>query len=122
MKPTDERLIAALIEHGAVRQAADAIGCSRSLIYKRMKDAGFRALYSSTRDDSLKAASAELSKNLTQAVRTLASIMNDESTASGTRLNACIMILQYGLRFAESVDIVSRLEALEQAQQEREST
>lgn len=113
VKLTDECIIAALIRAGSVRAAADEMGIIPATIYKRMKKPGFDELYQAAKDDAIKTASAQLSGSLCDAVNVLREIMTDKETAAQTRANAAAQVLSYGLRFADTADIVRRLEALE---------
>jgi len=112
---TDEAIIAALVEAGSVKGAADRLGCVVKTLYERMKKPGFRELYTQVKADILKNATAKLQGKLTGAIDTLAAIMEDEETAKQTRANCAVAILQYAAKFTETTDIIERLEALEEA-------
>ena len=53
---SDEQIIAALLDHGTIRAAAQAAGISERTLYDRMNKGEFQALY--------KAAKADLKKVL----------------------------------------------------------
>lgn len=113
-KKSDEAIIAALVSCGSVKAAARECGVSALTIYRRMKDNDFRQKLDAVRDDALHEASARLSGSLADAVKVLTDIMNDEQTAPQTRANAAQMVLSYGLRYAETAEILRRLEQVEQ--------
>jgi hypothetical protein len=81
-----------------------------------MKKPEFKKLYAQAKGEILKAAAAKLQGNLCGAIDTLSEIMKDTETANQTRVNSAVSILQYASRFAETVDIIERLEAIEEAQ------
>lgn len=112
-RKSDEGIISALVNCGSVKAAAAECGVSALTIYRRMKDNDFRQKLDAVRDDALHECSARLSGSLTDAVKVLTDIMNDEQTAPQTRANAAQMVLSYGLRFAETAEILRRLEQLE---------
>ena len=114
---TDEAIIAALVEAGSIKAAADRLGCAVKTLYERMKNPGFKDLYAQAKAEILKTATAKLQGNLTGAIDTLAAIMKDEETAKQTRANCAVAILQYAARFTETTDIIERLEALEDARE-----
>ena len=112
---TDEYIIAALIETGSIKAAADRLGCTVRTMYERMKNPAFKAVYAQAKADLVKSATAKLQGHLTGAIDTLAAIMKDEETAKQTRANCAVSILQYAARFTETTDIIERLEAIEDA-------
>lgn len=50
---------------------------------------------------------------MTEAVDTIRQIIKDEENPSQIRLNACGLVLQNCLKYVQQVEIVSRIEALE---------
>lgn len=113
-KVSDENVILALVNCGSVKAAAAECGISALTIYRRLKADDFRKKLDAVRDDALQECSARLSGSLTDAVKVLCNVMNDEQTAAQTRVNAAQMVLSYGLRFAETAEILRRLEQVEQ--------
>ena len=119
-KLSNEKILEVLMRTGSVRDAAAELGCNTRTLYARIKDSSFSAMYAAARDDAVKATSSQLTKHMITAVETIAELMKGENTAPQTRANCALYILQYGLRFYEFADITERLEALEEAQPERE--
>lgn len=113
---TDEVIISALIARGSIKGAAASLDCTTRTLYERMKKPEFKKLYAQAKGEILKAAAAKLQGNLCGAIDTLSEIMKDPETANQTRVNSAVSILQYASRFAETVDIIERLEAIEEAQ------
>ena len=116
---TDETIIAALVEAGSIKEAAGKLGCTPRTLYERMKKPNFREMYNQAKGELMKTATAKLQAHLSGAVGVLVAIMNDTETAAQTRVNCAVSILQYGARYAESTDIIKRLEAVEAAQELR---
>lgn len=112
---TDEEIIAALIEQGTIKAAAASLGCTVKTLYARMKKPAFKDLYAQAKGEFIKTAAAKLQGNLCGAIDVIADIMADKGTASQTRLNAAVSILQYGAKYTEAFDILERIEALENA-------
>ena len=97
----DEEIIAALIAQGSIKGAAASLGCAERTLY-----------------DRIKTATAKLQGQVCGAIDTLTEIMKDEDTAKQTRVNSAVAILQNAARFTETIDIVERLEAIEEAQEQ----
>lgn len=94
----DEVLIAALITHRTIKEAAESCGITERTIYNKMRDAEFELLYQCARTDVLRAVVAEVTTKAKDALETMASIMHDEDVSAQTRLNAANCILSYSER------------------------
>jgi hypothetical protein len=114
----NEEIIAALIAEGSIKGAAASLGCAERTLYDRMKKPEFKTLYSQAKGEILKTATAKLQGQVCGAIDTLTEIMKDEDTAKQTRVNSAVAILQNAARFTETIDIVERLEAIEEAQEQ----
>lgn len=113
LKPKDERIIAALLSCGNIPEAAQKANVSRQIIYNRLQDEKFKAEYDHRRTIVLNEACDALQSTLTNAVKTIRDIMTDGENAPQIRLNAAALILQSSLRYVEQIDIISRIEKLE---------
>jgi hypothetical protein len=91
---SDEQIIAALISSGTITEAATAAGISARTIYERMTHKEFKAAYTAAKSDILRHAVFNMDSKLTDAVDTIAEIMQDESTPPATRLQAAQMLIQ----------------------------
>ena len=116
---TDEAIIAALIEKGSIKAAAASLECAPRTLYERMKATEFKTLYAQAKADIIKSATAKLQGNICGAIDTLVTIMQDPQAGNQTRVNCAVSILQYGARYTEAIDIIERLEALEENQEAR---
>lgn len=115
---THEAVISALMAAGSITGAAAALGVSRSTVRKRMKDPAFQALWSKERQAALDAVNGALQDTLSAAVRELRAVLNDPDAAPQVKLNASQIALTNALRYAETADILRRLDALERAQED----
>lgn len=111
-------MIAALMEKGSIKAAADYLGCKVETIYARKKTKEFEILYREAKDEIIKAITAKLQKEFDKSIDTLTMLRDDSQTPRPTRVNCAVNLMQYGTRYIEVRDIVERLEALEQRQQE----
>lgn len=110
---TDEQLIAALMKCGSATAAAEELGIRRDTFYERQRGENFQKLYAQARRDVLKEACAALQSCTTYAVKTLVDVMGNEETAPQVKINAADCILRYAARFTDQVDLLCRIEHLE---------
>jgi len=113
---TNESIIAALIVAGSIKGAAANLGCTTRTLYTRMKAADFQEQYAQAKADLLRTVTAQIQGELSGAVSTLSEIMHDETAPKQTRANCATSILQYGARYTEQVDILDRLDRIEELQ------
>ena len=97
---SDEKIIAALLQYGTMKEAAEAAGTTSAFIYERMKKADFMALYRGAKNDIIRAAVFSLNKQLGAAVDTVAEIMQDKEVNPATRLQAAQTLLNNASKFA----------------------
>ena len=101
---TNEEIIAALLQHGTVKDAATAIGISPRALYDRMKQRDFRAEYADARTEITRAAVSAINDKLSAAIDTIAEVMTDKESPAGTRLQAAKLILENAGKFTERLD------------------
>lgn len=106
----NEEVIAALLTHATVKEAAAAAGTTPRSIYSRMKEADFVAQYREARAELLREATFTINSYLTAAIQTIAQIMQDEETTPATRLQAAQSILQHAEKFTTRLTIEERQE------------
>jgi len=98
---SDEEIIAAILQHGTLREAAEAAGIAPRTIYDRMEDREFRALYMAAKNDIIRGAVFSINQKLSQAIDTVAEIMADKENNPATRLQAAQTIINNAGKFAE---------------------
>ena len=114
-----EVLIGALLTNGTAQKASEALGVSRSTVYKTMAENGFNEAYRQAKQELLQAISDKLSNSMLQSIITTEQIRDNEDNSPQIRLNACQIILTTGHRIKEQTEIIARLEALDRAEKER---
>ena len=113
MEIKDEAILSQLLLTGSVEKTAEAVGCSRGTVYKRLKDDGFKTELDSRRKAVLDGATAALQSAITAAVDTVVSVLQDTKNAAQIRLNAAQIILTNALRYGEQNGIIGKIEKLE---------
>ncbi len=98
---SDEEIIAAVLQHGTIKEAAAAVGITPRTVYDRMEDREFRSLYMAAKADIVREAVFSLNRKLSAAVDTITEIMQDKDNNPATRLQAAQMILKHAEGFAQ---------------------
>ena len=110
---SNEEIIAALLQHGTVREAAEAAGTTPRTIYDRMKDREFRADYMEAKNDIIRKAVFSINERLSEAIDAVSDIMNDADTNPAVRLQAAQTIINNAAKFAERLTKDERQSRLE---------
>ena len=98
---SNEEIIAALLQHGTVKDAAAAAGTTPRTIYDRMNNREFRAEYMEAKNDIIRKAVFTINEKLSAAIDTVADIMTDKDNNPAIRLQAAQTILNNAGKFAE---------------------
>ena len=109
----DEVIVAALMEHGTIKETAQALGIRTDTLYKRMKGERFKELYTAAKADCLKSAAAKLQANTNKAIDTLIDVMESDATAANTKVFCVDKLLHHAVKYTELCDLISRIEVLE---------
>ena len=111
----DEKILAALLASPTTKAAAAVCGISETQIYDRLRDPAFKERYDSKRLELLDESTAALQKHIGAAVEEMASIATDKKNPAQTRLNACEAVVRLSLKMTDQVEILKRIEKLEQS-------
>lgn len=98
---SDEEIIAALLQNGTVKAAAQAAGTTPRTIYDRMQEREFIAAYNSAKNDIIRQSVFSINGKLSEAINAVAEIMNDPKVNPATRLQAAQTILNNAGKFSE---------------------
>lgn len=98
---SNEEIIAALLQHGTIKDAATAAGTTPRTIYDRMNDREFRAEYMEAKNDIIRKAVFTINEKLSAAIDAVAEIMTDKDNNPAVRLQAAQTILNNAGKFAE---------------------
>lgn len=101
---SNEQIIAALLQNGTVKAAAETIGTTPRTIYDRFNDATFRSEYMEAKNDIVRKAVFRINESLGAAVDAVTKIMNDESVNPAVRLQAGQTIMNNAAKFAERLN------------------
>lgn len=112
---SDAKLLEALLAHGNAERAAQALGISRTAIFKRLQNDAFRAEYNAAQTAIISAVSLEMTAIVSDAVGTLHDVATNDVASDNARISASNALLTHCNRYVETANILRRLDALEQA-------
>lgn len=106
---TNEEIIAALLQHSTVTDAAQAIGISTRTIYDRMQNGEFRAQYREARAEIVREAVDKTNSKLSAAIDTITEIMLDKETPIRFRLQAAQIVIDRAGKLSERLERIDQL-------------
>jgi hypothetical protein len=109
-----EGLIAALLSHSSIEDAAKSIGVVASTAWRWMQKPEFQAAYKEARRESMRQVTARLQVASREAVDCLREVQRDGASESA-RVAASRTVLEFSLKATDLEAIQERLDALEQA-------
>lgn len=119
MRVTDNQLISALLSCPTIKLASDEVGLSEQSIYSRLRKPDFRAKLQNARDTQFQVISNKLEDANFKALDVLIKILDDETVSAGIRVRASQTLLDLSLRNREQIDVISRIQALEEMLKEQ---
>ncbi len=97
---SDEEVIAALLQHGTIREAAEKVGLTPRAIYNRMDNKDFRSMYLEAKTDIVREAVYSINTKLGVAVDAVFAIMNDQDVNPAVRLQAAQVLISNAAKFS----------------------
>ncbi len=118
--PKAEKVLTALLHHGAVRAAAKDAGVSEATVFRYLQDAEFQRRYRAARADVVDAAVALMQRLSVNAVTTLGTVMHDTKAPASARVSAAKTILEQSMSGVELTQLRQEVEEIKQMLAERE--
>jgi len=118
LKPSDERIISALLATGSQREASRCAGVAESTIRRKLKSSSFMVHYDQARRKAFSMSLGRLQHMTAKACAVIEELLSS-SEPGGVRLSAARAVLEYGVKWQELSDIQARVEALEKSMEER---
>ena len=101
---SNEEIIAALLQHGSIAEAAAAAGISPRTIYDRLhNDNEFRGEYAEAKNSIVRKAVFSINGKLGEAIEAVADIMNDKNVNAAVRLQAAQTIINNATKLTEAL-------------------
>ena len=110
-----EKIISALLTSDTQKEASAKAGISDRTLRSYLANPLFNAEYQRRKQKVLLDATRQIQSNLKTAITALHQIITNETSSDGSKISASRVLLEYGLRFTEITDIMTRLEALEKS-------
>ena len=101
---SNEEVIAALLQHGTIKEAAEVLKITPRTIYDRMNDAKFREEYNEMKNDILRSAANNVNGKLAEAINTVAEIMSDKEVNPAVRPQAAQAIFSNAEKFTSRLN------------------
>lgn len=118
-KKKQEKIIMALLTEPTKRGACKKAGISETMLYHNyLKNPEFVEAYNMAVADFLESATRELQGAMLTSAKVLREIVTDTNEKTPDRIASARIILDYGLRMTEQMDILQRLERLEGGENE----
>ena len=114
MRVTDNALISALLTCPTIKQASEQVGLSEQSVYSRLRKPDFRAQLQNARDNQFQVISSKLENANFRALDTLINILDDSEVSAGIKVKASQTLLDLSLKNREQIDVISRIENLEE--------
>jgi uncharacterized protein YggE len=108
-----EKVLVSLIETSSIRDAAKSSGISEATIYSFLKDKEFKTAYRDARRETVENAIAQMQNAASEAVERLKELQYCENPAVAAR--CAQIIFENSVKGLETLDILERLETLENA-------
>lgn len=105
---SNEEIIAALIQHGTVKEAAKAAGTTPRTIYDRMKEKAFSVAYLQAKGDIIRKAVFTIDEKLSEAINCISDLMQSKETPPAIRLQAAQTILNNAEKFSGRLAILEK--------------
>ena len=119
---SDAKLLETLLSYGNAERAAQALGISRTAIFKRLQNDAFRAEYNAAQTAIVSAVALEMTAILSDAVGALHDVVTDDVATDNAKISASNALLTHCNRYVETASILRRLDALEAASKINEKT
>ena len=113
-KQLKPRILSALLTTKTIRDAAEQAGTTERTVYKYLHDPEFLRELETVNFACLQAAAGAIQRGMEDAINVLQGVMMDPDASPQARTNAARTILDYGLRTYEALQLLPRIEKLEQ--------
>lgn len=101
---SNEEIITALLQHGTIKEAAQAVNLAPRTIYDRMNEREFRAEYATAKAEIIRKAVIDVNSRLSAAIGAVFDIMEDKDNNAAVRLQAAQTIINTAAKFADRLN------------------
>ncbi len=109
-----QQAIAALLEYGTVKEAAQKIDIGSTTLFRWLQDDNFQKAYRAAKKRVVEHAISRLQKACSEAVDALWGVMMDPFCPATSRVTAAKTILEMSVKGVELDDLEARIEIIEE--------
>lgn len=109
-----EKALLALLSCGEVKQAAKDSKVGEATLWRWLQEPLFQTQYRAARRQLVEVALLQLQSDGTKAAKVLREIAEDKTAPASARVSAAKTILEQSIKGVEQLDVLERIEALEQ--------
>jgi hypothetical protein len=114
-----EKAMAALLSSDTQAEAAAKCGISARALRGYLADPEFYTEYKRRKRQLVSDATRQIQESYQAAIRALRGIVESDTSSEGGKISAARALLEYGLRFTDTNDILTRIEDMEKAMENR---
>lgn len=114
-----EKIMTALLSSSSQAEAAEKCGITDRTIRTYLDDPGFYSEYRRRKSELVTDAARQIQASYTAAINALNGIVSSQLAPDGVKISAARALLEYGLKFTEQADVITRLENLEKRLEEK---
>lgn len=107
------KIISALLATPTITEAAKRVGVSSNTLYALLDDEEFSRQYENAQEKLLQQTTGFLAHNLSLATENIVEIADNKKYPPAVRVNACRTILEFGIKYTETANVLKRIKALE---------
>ena len=108
-----EKAMAALLSSDTQAEAAGKCGISARALRGYLAAPAFNAEYQRRKRQLVSDATRQIQASYQSAIRALRGIVESDTSSAGEKISAARALLEYGLRFTDTNDIMTQLEHME---------
>ena len=116
-----EKAISALLSQPSIPEAAKVVGIGERTLWRWLKLESFMESYRKARREVVQQAIALVQGGLSEAVRTLQNVLNDDKAPASARVSAARVMIDMGLKSAVIEDLERRIAEIEKTIKKRMS-
>lgn len=114
MKAKQIKFLSALLQSGKITEACKLCGISNSTAYRWLEDPEFKTEMQKKKTEMLGEISTKMQVGFSDAVENLLQIIRDPKVADQVKINAIDCLFRNARPLVEEVDILNRLQTLEE--------
>ncbi|HKP37186.1 MAG TPA: hypothetical protein VJT71_10020 [Pyrinomonadaceae bacterium] len=113
LTPKQEKAVITLLNEPTLKEAATSAGVTETTLWRWMQEEAFRSAYMEARRAAVQRGIARMQSATCEAVETLRSVMNDQTSKGSERVSAAKAIIEFAYKGIDIEDVAARLAVVE---------